>query len=270
MESTRTFRILAGILETRAKLSKVNVSKIMSHTQELQKAFTSRNVDAVNNYEVYEQLGDVSVNRFVVRYMYTRFPQLRTAEGVKVVARLRINYVSKDTLFQISERLGFWPCIRATEDELATKKKHLLEDVFEAFIGVTEELTDREIGYGCGNIVVCNIMKSIFDEIPMSLKYSDLYDAKTRLKETIDFNKDKCAKLVYSNSRTPEQGGRVTSSVACIVSHINKRSPIFLGRGTGNIIKDAEQRAAQAAIDYLMDIGISKPVPSFYHDLESS
>ncbi len=32
-----------------------------------------------------EQLGDVSVNKFIVNYMYKRFPQLRNPNGVDVV-----------------------------------------------------------------------------------------------------------------------------------------------------------------------------------------
>ena len=60
------------------------------------------------NYEVYEQLGDVSANKFIVWYMYKRFPQLNCLEGVKIVARLRINYGAKQSFYRIAENLGFW------------------------------------------------------------------------------------------------------------------------------------------------------------------
>ncbi len=58
-------------------------------------AFTSRGADDKNNYEMFEQLGDVSVNKFIVNYMYKRFPQLRNPNGVDVVAKLKIKYASK-------------------------------------------------------------------------------------------------------------------------------------------------------------------------------
>ncbi len=58
-------------------------------------AFTSRGADDKNNYEMFEQLGDVSVNKFIVNYMYKRFPQLRNPNGVDVVAKLKINMLLK-------------------------------------------------------------------------------------------------------------------------------------------------------------------------------
>ena len=39
-------------------------------------AFTARTADPVNNYERFEQIGDVTANKFIVWYAYRRFPQL--------------------------------------------------------------------------------------------------------------------------------------------------------------------------------------------------
>jgi dsRNA-specific ribonuclease len=165
-------------------------------------AFTSSSVDKKNNYEIYEQLGDLSANKFIVTYMYKRFPQLYCTEGVKVTARLRINYGSQHTFSRIAEDLNFWNFItmtheernnihesRTTDDQKKRKvatKKSLLEDCFEAFIGVTEKLMDDEFQIGVGYSIVYDILKHIFDKIDISLKYTDLFDAKTRLKEVFD------------------------------------------------------------------------------------
>ena len=79
--------------------------------------FTSDAVDTINNYQFYEQLGDLTVNKFIINYMYERFPQLKCSEGVKVVARLRIIFGSKDSLSEIADTLGFWPFITATIEQ---------------------------------------------------------------------------------------------------------------------------------------------------------
>ena len=89
-------------------------------------AFTSDSVDEDNNYQVMEQLGDLTGNKFIVMYMYKRFPQLKCSEGVKVVARLRINYGSKNSFAEFARKLGFWTFISATNDLRQRKMKSLL------------------------------------------------------------------------------------------------------------------------------------------------
>jgi dsRNA-specific ribonuclease len=164
-------------------------------------AFTSEHVDENNNYQVYEQLGDLSGNKFIVCYIYKRFPQLKCAEGVKVAARLRINLGSKNSFSSIAEKFGFWEFISAPNELRQRKKKPLLEDVFEAFLGATETILDECIRIGAGYACVYKLLSSIFDEIPISLKYEDLYDAKTRLKELFDIFSDKLGELKYEEKR---------------------------------------------------------------------
>ena len=107
------------------------------HIKKYSKAFTSPTYDEQNNYENYEQLGDLSINKFIVWYIYKRFPQLNCPLGVKVAARLRINYGATKSLFGIGEKLGFWDYISSSLEYRKTKKKALIEDTVEAFIGCT-------------------------------------------------------------------------------------------------------------------------------------
>jgi transcriptional antiterminator len=67
--------------------------------------------------------------------MYSRFPQLKSSDGVNIVARLKIKYGSKGQLNMIGESLNFWPFISTDPEERIKRKKNLLEDVFEAFFG---------------------------------------------------------------------------------------------------------------------------------------
>lgn len=137
-------------------------------------AFTSQVVDPENNYDQLEQNGDLSANKFIVTYIYRRFPQLKCTDGVKVAARLRINFGSKQSFFKIAEDLGFWEFITATNDLRQRKMKSLLEDVFEAFLGVVETIIDERVKMGKGYSMVYKILESVFDEMEISLAYEDL------------------------------------------------------------------------------------------------
>jgi len=163
-------------------------------------AFTTEHIDRIYNYQFYEQLGDITANKFLVWYFYRRYPYLRMKEGVPIVARLRIKYGAKQTFYKIAEQLGFWDFISAPISIRNANKKPLLEDVFEAFIGVTEYILDEKYMNGLGYSIVYNILKDIFDNIKISLKYEDLFDNKTRLKELFDVNNN-IGILIYEHEK---------------------------------------------------------------------
>jgi len=243
-------------------------------------AFTSASANPEVNYEFFEQLGDVSANKFIVWYMYKRFPKLLCPLGVKVVARLRINYGDRQTFYEIGDKLGFWDYITATHEERNHKKKDLIEDCVESFIGVTEYLLDTKIRHGVGYAIIYDILQTIFDDINISLAYETLYDAKTRLKELFDF---------YSKSRD-ESGGVLNFYKASWVfvdhrnEHLNTSYLYFvpegipktlnkghihagwvlIGQGTASLKKDSQQVAAQEALGYLKTLNYEKPVPPEY------
>ena len=221
-------------------------------------AFTAVSANPNSNYEMYEQLGDVTVNRFIVWYMYKRFPQLKCPRGVKVVARLRINYGARQSFATIGEKLGFWSFISASEEERSRRKKDLLEDCVESFIGATESIIDEKHKTGIGQIVVFDILSTIFDEIPISLRYEDLYDAKTRLKELYDFHKTTLGQLKYTSTRD-----EICGIFSCEVS-----DSVFkiIGKGSASKQKDAEQKGAEVALLTLKRKGFIKTVPSEYQD----
>lgn len=192
---------IEGLL-TRANLKPHYIHHLLTseNMREYSKAFTAVTANSRYNYEVYEQLGDLSINKFVVSCAYKRYPFLVCTEGVKVAARLRIKYSSKYTLADQAKRLGFWDFISAlevprNEKELKEKIKSrqtrpecLLEDCFEAFIGCTEQLIDKKYRIGVGYAVVYDILHSVWEKVPMPLSYVSLYDAKTRMKEIFDKN----------------------------------------------------------------------------------
>lgn len=227
-------------------------------------AFTSDLIDDLNNYQVYEQIGDLSCNKFIVYYFYKRFPQLKCSEGVKVVARLRINYGSKDTFSKLAESFGFWDFISATNDSRSKKRKDLLEDVFEAFIGVTEIILDEKIRHGVGYSCVYKILEGIFNEIPISLQYEDLYDAKTRLKEVFDIFSEQIGTLKYEESKeTKDDNVTTTSSIYRILGN----AKIRIASATAPLKMEAEQMASSDAISAIARLGYEKKTPSVYAKL---
>jgi dsRNA-specific ribonuclease len=222
-------------------------------------AFTSDLVDDTHNYQVFEQIGDLSANKFIVTYIYNKFPQLKCSEGVKIAARLRINYGSKQCFSEIGRKLGFWDFISATNELRQRKMKPLLEDVFEAFLGATEIILDEKKRIGVGYAIVYSILSSIFNEMDISLKYENLYDAKTRLKELFDMYETKLGVLVYKENKNEN-----SSMIISTVYRIEGGNNIKLGEGKASLKADAQQNAASYALKTLNSQGYIKQIPRLY------
>ncbi|GHV50413.1 ribonuclease 3 [Spirochaetia bacterium] len=214
-------------------------------------ALTSRRVNNIRNYEIFEQLGDVTINKFVVYYMYERFPQLRNTGGVDVVAKLKIKYVSGETLQGLAEDLNMWPFITAyAEDKNGPlKRKKLMEDVFEAFMGATEYLIDFQIykTVGLGYNILYKLLKEMYDKIDISLKYEILVDAKTRLNELIAAFT--IGKIRYYNGDLNQYGINTSD----IILETPEKNFIKIGSGRADTIRQAQEEAAENAIKYLYD-----------------
>lgn len=263
-----SFKNLIQSLLVKGKLKKkyINLLTDEESMQLYSQAFTSSSADPNRNYEIFEQLGDVSANKFIVWYSYRRFPQLACPLGVKVVARLRINYGAKQSFFKIANDLGFWDYISASVEQRSHRKKDLLEDSLESFCGVTEYILDMRTRPGVGYAIVYDILSSIFDEIDMSLQYSKLYDAKTRLKETFD-KFPELGKIEYVQEK---QELIVTSTVYRIIkvhTSSNKLAviqKIKLGSGSASKKIDAQQKAASHSLDILKRTGFFKEAPEEY------
>ena len=82
------FKVLIRSLLKRGKL-KPKYIDLLTNDENIKlygRAFTAQSADPKNNYEIYEQLGDVSANKFIVWYAYRRFPQLECPEGTMVLS----------------------------------------------------------------------------------------------------------------------------------------------------------------------------------------
>lgn len=216
-------------------------------------AFVSPMFDPQNNYELYEKLGDATANEAIVWYFYTIFPQLHCPMGVKVIASLKNLYGSTEYFSKFAETLGFWPYVKALDEEKKSREKRqkLLEDVFEAFLGVTKLIFLHKFGfYGVGNEIVYGIIKSLLDEYTISLEEEDLYDAKTRLKEFFDKSlvRQKFGRVEYKFMDNENEDIRVTK---LFFVKDGVRTHISTGVGISKVAQ--EKDAAKYAIKYLKE-----------------
>lgn len=226
------------------------IDLLLNHKAEFERVFTSAKFDPTNNYEIFELVGDGVANSFLSMYFLNKFPQVQCSDGVKVLARLKINYASKRSFANIALGLGFWPYIRATEEERATERESLLEDVFEAFIGATAKLLDEEFTVGVGYGIAYQLLKSIFDKMTFSLEYEDLYDAKSRLKELFDSMPALGQiKYVHNDTANPKK---------VEVFIVSGGKQVKYGEGEGRTKSDREQMASQQALDKLKQEGIER------------
>lgn len=264
------------------------------------KAFTAVTANSDDNMEILEQLGDLSANKFIVTYVYKRFPQINCTEGLKIAARLRIVYGSKATFAPISEKLGFWSFISAAHEGSKetgrdkrmkyrnTHKKELLEDTLEAFIGCTETLLDNHYRIGVGYAIVYDILSSIFDELNISIKFQDLYDSITRLKETFDKFKS-IGTWYYIHTREPIGTEGFTQSITTVylippnvndkpyeIKDMNTHKVIekkprdgweVLGSGVASNQDESSQKAAEQGIETLKSYGYYREPPEIYQRL---
>lgn len=226
-------------------------------------AFTHSSVDPQRNYEWLEILGDATLNKAIVWYVSRRFPILQNPEGVKVIARLKINMVSKKKFSELAHMLGMDRHIRFDVTALPTHNsvaiRSILEDVFEAFFGATEWLIDQVVENGAGYGVCYTILSRILDKTDISLEYTDLYDSVTRLKETYDIYRTRLAgNLRYDNKRE-EYTQYVT------IRHVGAGNVSYmLASAQASTLDEARQLAASRALVVLERKGIIKPVPPYY------
>ncbi len=249
-----SFKNLLTTILKRGKISNAIIDKILDEEgmKLCEVAFTHSSVDMNTNYEYLEFLGDGVINTAIVWYISKRFKQLKGSKGVKVLARLKINLISKKSFSKCAQNLNLWDYISCSETIRTTCKKKVLEDVFEALFGAITYLMDYKIFQGSGYAVVYAIVSNLFDEMDISLKYEDLFDARTRIKELFDYYKD-IGELQYYT----DKDGTVFHTQAFLVTSDNK---ILLGSGSANTKNESIQNASIFAITSLKSMGYDKKI----------
>lgn len=226
------------------------------------RAFTHPSAHPEHNYEYFEFIGDSMVNNALVMYLHKRFPQLHTAFGVKVMSRLKILLVSRKTFEGIASGEGIWNFVTATMLEKKNNRKTILEDVFEALFGAIHVACELKLGPNMSFPIIANIIGNMYDKLPISLAYEDLFDAKTRLKELFQYHKNIGTWTVESEIIDDSKMQSVK-----IVQRNNHAQTRVIGQALAYKKKDGEQIACEHALEFLKREGIVRPIAQEYLQL---
>lgn len=181
--------------------------------------------------ERLEFLGDAVLELSVSKYLFTQYSFMSEGDMTK----LRAAIVCEPSLVQLAQELQFSPLIRLGRgEELAGGRRRpaLLADVFEAFIGALYldqgmEMVDRFLA------------THLFPKIEAGA-FTKIIDYKSRLQEHVQ--QDNLGELTYEiiSEKGPAHNRQFVAQVILNGQH--------LGQGSGRSKKEAEQRAAKAAL----------------------
>lgn len=191
-----------------------------------------------DSYERLEFLGDKVIDLIVSEYLYRK---LEIEEGE--MTKMRAAYVCENALYEQASKLNFNEYVKVGKGEEASggrEKKAILADIFEAFVAAL--YIDKGL-----NEVKRFLNFTIIASIEKNKEF--FFDYKSLLQEYVQTGKKS---IEYDLT---DEYGPPHSKVFEIVVKVDG---ISLGRGTGSTKKQAEQNAAQDAIE--KKAGIDKPL----------
>ena len=194
-------------------------------------------VNSDDNYEVYEKLGDGVFQNFIAWYAFRLLGQDRRVVQVKTYAGMKSKYGSREEFAPVAESLGFWPFISASIYARTHKKKSLLEDVFEAFIGATSYYLDEKIRNGVGYAICYDILSSIMSSMKIETEFEDLQDYVSKLNEFTLKNKH------YVFEYESEKIDKITNTIIYRIMPDGKK--IKMGEGSAANKANSRKTAAK-------------------------
>ncbi len=184
--------------------------------------------------ERLEFLGDAVLELTVSQFLYKKYPMMSEGE----LTKLRAAVVCEPSLVSFANELTFGQLVLLGKGEEITggrERPALLADVFEAFIGAL--YLDKGI-----ETVIDFLEKIVFPKIN-SGAFSHVMDFKSQLQELVQ--RDGAGVIEYNilHEKGPAHSREFVSRVS-----LNGDE---LGTGTGKSKKEAEQHAAQMALEKL-------------------
>ena len=193
----------------------------------------SKTGQIVNN-ERLEYLGDAILDAIIADYLYSRFPE--KDEGF--LTQLRSKIVKRKQLNKLATNIGISSLLISNTNS-EQPKQNLLGNAFEALIGAI--YLDK--GYRRTRQYVINkILKQYLDLEKIARKESDF---KSRLIEWVQKNRQDVQFLSIAEGHEQAEENVFVSRVM-----ISDRE---LGQGKGSSKKDAEQKAAEMALENLKE-----------------
>jgi dsRNA-specific ribonuclease len=252
-------------------------------------AFTHPSAGHERNYENYELLGDVVINKFVVFYIIQRFERIKS---IKWITRIKHNLISKKFLASLARKEGIdrfaifgdkpFSCsegrslgmIQEVEKNPDLNKNmfylSMLEDIMEAFFGcITILLTQKhKKSHGVVSEICDNILKSFFDPVKISIEYMDVFDPVSRIKELYESNTKELKwpnAEAYHCSKIGEENEVIVYGWPKNDKKPVPQNRIELGRARSINKKDAKEEAAAKALKVLEKRwGITECIPNAF------
>ncbi len=187
------------------------------------------------NNERLEFLGDAVLDMVVSEYMYRHFPKMPEGE----LTKLRAAVVCEGSLAELSRRLGIGRCLLLGKGEESTggrNRDSILADAFEAIIGAI----CIDGGMDAASKYIMGFMTEHIEQTKSNFRS---LDAKTHLQEVIQ----KISKIPLRYAIVDEQGPDHNKVFVAEVTHDGR----VLGKGSGRSKKEAEQNAANNALEHM-------------------
>jgi ribonuclease-3 len=186
------------------------------------------------NYERLEFLGDSVLNLAISDYLYRRYPGRLEGD----LARLRASIVSEGALARVAREIDLGRYVllgRGEEKGGGRARPALLADALEAVLGAVY----IDSGYGVAHYCVARL----FAEELGRLEEPGEGDYKSQLQELIQQQERRLPRYRITGQRGPEH-----DRAFVVVVEVNGR---VLGEGRGRSKKEAEQAAAQQAVELI-------------------
>ncbi len=201
-----------------------------------EEAFTHSSFNADANtkhrdYERFEFLGDSVINMVVTEYAFKVHPEM----GQGNLTKLKSMLVATNSLSKLALKYGLDQYIRVGNSFVAqiSQSKHLLEDVFEAFIGAV--YLDQGFDF------TKKLLLDVFAKEIENFNMSEMTDYKSKLQEETQAEHRESVVYEVISETGPAHDRSFTVRVTF--------DGIELGVGTGSTKKQAEQNAAKQALE---------------------
>jgi len=186
---------------------------------------------SVKSNERIEFLGDAVLSIVTGSYLYRSYPNISEGELTKMRAVL----VCEEALFGIARELGLGQYLKLGNGESNSggrERPSILADAVEALLGAIYLDSGEKAAYKFAKMFVFRDNKE-----------RKQTDYKTRLQEIAQKNMEEIIKYTLVDESGPAHNRSFTVEVM-----LNSN---VIGRGTGGSKKEAEQRAAQAALELM-------------------
>ncbi len=198
------------------------------------RSFLNETKEKLSSNERMEFLGDSIISFVVSDYLYKTYPQFN--EGI--LTNIRSLLVNTKSLAQVAKELNFGSYLklsRGEEDSKGRQNQSLLADCFESFVGAL--YLDQGI-----EKVSEFLNSSLIVKVEDITRNKSFKDPKSLLQEYVQSRKQSSPMYKVLQESGPAHARKFTIGV-----YIDNQ---MIGEGLGKSKREAEENAAQKALDY--------------------